>query len=1004
MTHGKKPQSNSRSKQWLRSGGGLGKALRPIIIIGLALLALGWLLSLSGVSSLKGKTPAQSALPLRISEVQTDNTSTLFAADGAAPDWIEIENYGNAPVSLKGVTLAMDKKVNKLLVFPDVTLNAGEYLLVYADGETSASKDGVLHAPFKLSASGGNTLFLISADDALLDCVEPPEMESDCSYSRIGGEWEICLIATPGAANQASASSNAIEVEVRAGAVEISEVMSANSVYFPDENGECSDYIELHNTSDSPVNLEGYHLSDNAAQLNKWTLPAVSLPVDGYLAIHCSGYDRKDDPAHLHASFRLSSGGERLFLSDPSGTAISTVSVPQLEKGQALSLKSGSWTTELAPTPNLENSASSASRAQLSTISGINLRISEVMASPTDGSSDWVEIHNTGSQSLDLSGCGLSDDMNHPRKWQFPSGTALGPQEYMVVFCNDSGTPQMSGYLCAPFSLSSSGGYTLCLSTPGGQIFDSIYIPQQVGGVTYGRSDSGQTGYLPVLTPLAANGSACYEGRADVAQYSVVGGLFTSGESFSVSLSAGSGDRIYYTLDCSDPTEASTLYTGTPIPVSSTTILRTRVYRDGCLPSLMDTQSYLYDVQGASETPYVISLVSDPAGLYSDETGIMVMGPNATDKFPYGAYGKGANFWMDWERESHIEFFTGVGEQVLSQECGIKIHGRNSRAYDIKGFKLIARGRYGDSMFRYPIFSNRDDDAYSTLLLRYTGQDYKNAFMRDPVLTSLAANTSVLYQEHEECIVYINGTYYSAMYVREHMNTDAVCRQLGWEGREDDIDLVAGSAIVRQGSNDTFAEMEEYLKTHDVTTQEAYEYIDSIVDIDNFIEYISMELVIGTYDTINVKRYRDPEGDGKWRWIIYDVDRSMREDLDSFEVLAGGNYGTLFKSCMKNPTIRERFLVYFNQALATYMSPQNMYDMIQEQYQQLQPVLPQYLDMVGVTRSEYDASVKNFAMRATRRSTEIIKHCAEYLNLSTEETNRYFADAIAAINAYNAQS
>ena len=81
MTHGKKPQSNSRSKQWLRSGGGLGKALRPIIIIGLALLALGWLLSLSGVSSLKGKTPAQSALPLRISEVQTDNTSTLFAAD-----------------------------------------------------------------------------------------------------------------------------------------------------------------------------------------------------------------------------------------------------------------------------------------------------------------------------------------------------------------------------------------------------------------------------------------------------------------------------------------------------------------------------------------------------------------------------------------------------------------------------------------------------------------------------------------------------------------------------------------------------------------------------------------------------------------------------------------------------------------------------------------------------------------------------------------------------------
>ena len=44
----------------------------------------------------------------------------------------------------------------------------------------------------------------------------------------------------------------------------------------------------------------------------------------------------------------------------------------------------------------------------------------------------------------------------------------------------------------------------------------------------------------------------------------------------------------YYTLDCSDPDESATLYTG-PIPVSGTTILRSRVYRDGCLPSIVDT-------------------------------------------------------------------------------------------------------------------------------------------------------------------------------------------------------------------------------------------------------------------------------------------------------------------------------------------------------------------------------------------------------------------------------
>ena len=1009
MSQRKKPGSRSGSNQKSRrqlwqKGGGLGKALRPIVILGLVLLLVGWLLNLSGLASLRGNTPVQASLPLRISEVQSNNRDTLIAADGSAPDWIEIENYGDAAVSLKGVTLAVDKKINKVLVFPEVTLNAGEYLLVHADGKTCVSKGGVLHAPFKLNASGGSTLFLISVDGNLLDSVEAPEMDDDCSYSRIDGEWEICLIATPGAENRAAAASETIEVEIHDGAVEISEAMSSNSVYFPDENGECCDYIELHNTTDADVNLKGYWLSDSAVRLKKWQLPDVTLPAGGYLALHCSGYDRTEDPNHLHTNFKLSRSGERVFLSEPDGMAISTVDLPLLEKGQACSLENGRWTTSLAPTPNLENSARSAVQTQVDSLSGITVRINEVMAAPLDGGADWIEIYNTGSQSIDLSNCGFSNDLSHPRKWQFPAGTTLGPQEYLVVFCAGSDAPQQSGYLCAPFSFSASGGYSLCLSTPGGQIFDALYIPVQVGGITYGRSDSGQCGYLPAATPLAANGSMYYESRAENAQYSVPGGLFTSGQSFSVSLSAESGARIYYTLDCSDPSESSTLYTGTPIPVSSNTILRTRVYKDGCLPSLMDTQSYLFDVQGASGTPYVISLVSDPTGLFGYETGIMVMGPNATDKFPYGAYGQGANFWMDWERESHIEFFTGAGEQVLSQECGIKIHGRNSRAYEIKGFKLIARARYGDSMFRYPIFSDRDADAFSTLLLRYTGQDYKSAFMRDPVLTSLAANTSVLYQEAEECIVYLNGEYYSAMYVREHMNTDAICRQLGWEGREDAIDLVAGSAIVRQGSNDTFAALEEYLKTHDVTTQEAYERIDSIVDIDNFIEYCSMQLVIGTYDTINVKRYRDPEGDGKWRWIIYDVDRSMREDLDSFDILSGGNYGTLFKSCMQNPTIRERFLVYFNQALATYMSPQSMFDMIQAQYQRLQPVLPQYLDMIGVTRSEYDANVKNFANRATKRSGEIIQHCSNYLKLSSEETNRYFADALAAIEAYNSKS
>ena len=65
-------------------------------------------------------------------------------------------------------------------------------------------------------------------------------------------------------------------------------------------------------------------------------------------------------------------------------------------------------------------------------------------------------------------------------------------------------------------------------------------------------------------------------------------------------------------------------------------------------------RSYLYDVNNGDGV-YVVSLVSDPYNLTSEEAGIMIKGPNASDTYPY----QGANYWQDWEREAHVEVFGG---------------------------------------------------------------------------------------------------------------------------------------------------------------------------------------------------------------------------------------------------------------------------------------------------------------------------------------------------------
>ncbi len=101
----------------------------------------------------------------------------------------------------------------------------------------------------------------------------------------------------------------------------------------------------------------------------------------------------------------------------------------------------------------------------------------------------------------------------------------------------------------------------------------------------------------------------------------------------------------------------------------------------------MDCQTYFF---GLSHTVRVVSLVSDPYNLTSNEAGIMVKGPNATDTFPYVSMNNGANFWMDWEREAHIEIYEPDGTSLVSQECGIKLHGQYSRAMDQQAFKIYA--------------------------------------------------------------------------------------------------------------------------------------------------------------------------------------------------------------------------------------------------------------------------------------------------------------------------
>ena len=89
----------------------------------------------------------------------------------------------------------------------------------------------------------------------------------------------------------------------------ISEFAASNSFGLLDRDGESSDWIEIYNAGPDDADLSGWHLTDNAENLTKWSFPEQSLAGGSYLVVFASGKERAVVGEELHTSFRLSAAG-----------------------------------------------------------------------------------------------------------------------------------------------------------------------------------------------------------------------------------------------------------------------------------------------------------------------------------------------------------------------------------------------------------------------------------------------------------------------------------------------------------------------------------------------------------------------------------------------------------------------------------------------------------------------------------------------------------------------
>jgi hypothetical protein len=196
---------------------------------------------------------------------------------------------------------------------------------------------------------------------------------------------------------------------------------------------------------------------------------------------------------------------------------------------------------------------------------------------------DWVELYNQSLHAVDLSGYGLSDDPDRPRKWRFPSGTKIEAGGYLRVLLNGLDKADLSkNAFAANFKLSLSGRETLGLPRRKAAILDRMPHLTQYGGVSYGRI-SGRDGffYLESATPGALNSQTPYQGRVESVSFSEPGGFYTGGVTVASLRRRAPMSATRWTPP--SPSRTSPRYEG-PIALSETTVLRARAFRDGMLP------------------------------------------------------------------------------------------------------------------------------------------------------------------------------------------------------------------------------------------------------------------------------------------------------------------------------------------------------------------------------------------------------------------------------------
>ncbi|HPT72530.1 MAG TPA: CotH kinase family protein [Candidatus Cloacimonadota bacterium] len=665
--------------------------------------------------------------------------------------------------------------------------------------------------------------------------------------------------------------------------------------------------------------------------------------------------------------------------------------------------------------------------------------INEFMSSNADANldyygnaSDWLEIYNDTPSSVTLTDYYLTDDPANLMKWRMPT-LVLASHGYRVIWCSNRNIVAPNGEIHTSFAISA-GGEQLSLVMP-----DGITIVDQIGPVSlgenfsYGRQPDGSDilWYFAVSTPATSNITTGYSSQVPDPVLSSASGLYQAGFSLTVT-EADLDASLHYTTDGSEPTESSPIFPGTlsihsmagtpnnlslirtTLPNSTYEqdlwypplsevfkgqVIRVKAYKTGAYPSNIVTGSYFVDsnILSRYQMP-VVSLVSNYENWFGLDTGIMIAGSHYD-----GVNWDTANFAQEgteWNKPVHFDFIDTNGSLAYSSDCEINIHGGGSQRMCVKSVNLKAKS----GSFHYQFLPQKTLSTYDRLVLRSSGQDWKEITFRDVFMQQISKHLGFGYQEWRPVAVFINGEFWGKLNLRDKMDEYFVKNEYNMGLSEFDLLEHSEELVVDNGIDTDYLAMLDYMSTHSMATQSYYNYIGTQMDIDEFTKYYTSRIYNGNIDWPynNCRFFRKkviytpnaPYGqDGRWHWLNYDCDDGFFlyndatvNTLDDALVTTGwkAEFTRIPRYLLANTQYKYKFINCFADMLNTCYLPTRVVSVIHSCTTAVYPIMAEHINrwVLPTDMNEWNTWIDKAKAFAQDRPANLRNHIKTQFRLS----------------------